>query len=308
VQKVFKMGVKVWTDSTCINFVEDKNAQDKVVVVKEVGCWSDNGRVGGEQFLSLGNGCEKEGIAVHEVGHVLGLLHTMTRYDRDDYMKIVMQNVDPVNIGEFGKVSEELTEVYGRSYDYGSVMHHNELFALPDLNFTPRLTCIITSSSINGHPIMIAIDPYHQRTMGSERISFTDIFVVNERRGCNAKCRNSTSTKCVNEGFPQPRNCSTCICPTAYGGTLCNERARPPGCGEYLVANREKKKTLLFRFGSRSGHNDHFDFCNYMITAPKSTKIKVDLRLLTPAYEFLGCTEGGIEIKAQKNQKLTGYR
>uniref|UniRef100_A0A0K0CZF9 Metalloendopeptidase n=1 Tax=Angiostrongylus cantonensis TaxID=6313 RepID=A0A0K0CZF9_ANGCA len=198
----------------------------------------------------------KEGIAVHEVGHVLGLLHTMTRYDRDDYMKIVMQNVD------VGRFSEELTEVYGRSYDYGSVMHHNELTY-----------------------------PYHQRTMGSERISFTDIFVVNERRGCNAKCRNSTSTKCVNEGFPQPRNCSTCICPTAYGGTLCNERARVRSRGGHQCAVMWRvsceKKTLLFRFGSRSGHNDHFDFCNYMITSVLLLKLRYN---------------------SQKNQKLTVFQ
>uniref|UniRef100_A0A0K0D206 Metalloendopeptidase n=1 Tax=Angiostrongylus cantonensis TaxID=6313 RepID=A0A0K0D206_ANGCA len=155
----------------------------------------------------------QEGSAVHEIGHVLGLFHTMQRHDRDDFIKVVMENVDPLCIKEFEKVMVSYIDVYGLTYDYGSVMHYSDL-----------------RYSRNNRPTMITIDPNHQRTMGSELISFSDIFMVNEHYGCNSsvcdqlavelyisgkkrssleKCNNRTSVKCENEGFPHPRNCST---------------------------------------------------------------------------------------------------
>uniref|UniRef100_A0A158P7N1 Metalloendopeptidase n=1 Tax=Angiostrongylus cantonensis TaxID=6313 RepID=A0A158P7N1_ANGCA len=125
VKKVFKMGVKVWRDSTCIDFVEDKNATDKVIVVGENECWADIARMGGEQFLSL-TWDATVGSAVHEIGHVLGFFHTMCRYDRDSYIKLVTQNINKHAIGNFQKISRNCSDVYGMGYDYGSIMHYDE--------------------------------------------------------------------------------------------------------------------------------------------------------------------------------------
>lgn len=36
-------------------------------------CWSMVGKVGGKQQISLGFGCGFHGIAVHEIGHALGM-------------------------------------------------------------------------------------------------------------------------------------------------------------------------------------------------------------------------------------------
>lgn len=74
-RKLFKDGMKAWSDTTCIDFVEDDNgashtrhqrltdplqqlftALDKVVLIKEPGIFSSIGRLGGDQFLSLGDG------------------------------------------------------------------------------------------------------------------------------------------------------------------------------------------------------------------------------------------------------------
>ncbi|KAE9413477.1 hypothetical protein Angca_007832, partial [Angiostrongylus cantonensis] len=64
----------------------------------------------------------------------------------------------------------------------------------------------------------------HQRTMGFPVISFADIFVINEDYGCNATCDCLTSAMCENGGYPCPRNCSTCTCPSGFGGTLYDQR------------------------------------------------------------------------------------
>ncbi|KAE9420652.1 hypothetical protein Angca_010258, partial [Angiostrongylus cantonensis] len=228
------------------------------------------------------------GSAVHEIGHVLGFFHTMCRYDRDNYIRIAMENVAVDVVYDFDKTSVNYSDVYGLTYDYGSVMHYNEL-----------------SATINQQPTMISLDPHYQKTMGSDLISFSDIFMINEHYGCNAKCNKSTSAKCVNEGFPHPRNCSTCICPSGYGGRLCDRR--PPGCGRDLVAIR-RKQIVNCSLGYGSDLRDQFHFCNYMISVREGRKIEIDVLSISPGYDKPGCINGGIEIKAQKDQKLTGYR
>ena len=45
------------------------------------------------QIVSIGYGCEREGIVLHELMHTLGFFHTNSRPDRDAYVIVYTQNI-----------------------------------------------------------------------------------------------------------------------------------------------------------------------------------------------------------------------
>ncbi|PRD30781.1 UNVERIFIED_CONTAM: Astacin [Trichonephila clavipes] len=87
--------IKNYHDHTCVRFVPKTDQSDYVKIFFGQGCYSQVGRVGGQQLLSLGNGCLYVGTAIHEFGHALGFYHEQSRSDRDDYLTIYLENVLP---------------------------------------------------------------------------------------------------------------------------------------------------------------------------------------------------------------------
>lgn len=57
-------------------------------------CFSYVGKVfEGGQVLSIGVYCDRLAIVEHEILHALGFYHEQSRPDRDDYVKIVFENI-----------------------------------------------------------------------------------------------------------------------------------------------------------------------------------------------------------------------
>ena len=50
-------------------------------------------RGNGPQAISIGKNCDKFGIVVHELGHVVGFWHEHTRPDRDRHVQIIRDNI-----------------------------------------------------------------------------------------------------------------------------------------------------------------------------------------------------------------------
>uniref|UniRef100_A0A0R3PXN2 CUB domain-containing protein n=1 Tax=Angiostrongylus costaricensis TaxID=334426 RepID=A0A0R3PXN2_ANGCS len=229
-RRVFKKAVILWGWETCINFGESfsgeidfksensvllnncptnrfpaKAESDRILVLDSVGCWSHIGRIGGEQFLSLGPGCES-------VCQTIGFLKILFRV----------------------------------------------------------LLVLFVSAN---------------------------------------KCTEGSSAKCENGGFPHPRDCSKCSCPSGYGGKLCNER--PYGCGKTLTAT-ESYQTLNDTVGRwdyhPEGDNDDFYMCNYWIQGPPGSTIEVVLDDYTENLSLDGCVFAGVEIKTLADKRHTGYR
>lgn len=64
------------------------------------------------------------GTPIHEIGHALGLLHEQSRPDRDSFVQLLLQNVQPGAENNFDKWDYVSATTYNVNYDYGSVMHY----------------------------------------------------------------------------------------------------------------------------------------------------------------------------------------
>jgi len=73
--------------------------------------------------INLGAGCTSIGIATHELGHALGMMHEHARADRDEYVEIHWDNIQSGKAGNFFKSSGGDDDLV--PYDLGSLMHYS---------------------------------------------------------------------------------------------------------------------------------------------------------------------------------------
>ncbi|GBM26864.1 Tolloid-like protein 1 [Araneus ventricosus] len=92
---LFKQAMRHWENYTCVQFVEREEHPNYIVFTERpCGCCSFVGKRGnGPQAISIGKNCDKFGIVVHELGHVVGFWHEHTRPDRDKHVQIINKNI-----------------------------------------------------------------------------------------------------------------------------------------------------------------------------------------------------------------------
>ncbi|XP_033211645.1 tolloid-like protein 2 [Belonocnema kinseyi] len=125
---LFKQAMRHWENFTCVKFVERVPREHPNYIVfteRSCGCCSFVGKRGnGPQAISIGKNCDKFGIVVHELGHVVGFWHEHTRPDRDRHVQIIRDNIMSGQEYNFNKLTEEEVNSLGLHYDYDSIMHY----------------------------------------------------------------------------------------------------------------------------------------------------------------------------------------
>ncbi|KAM9723725.1 uncharacterized protein ACNS7B_019030 [Menidia menidia] len=176
---------------TCIDFKPRDSEEYYISFEKRDGCFSFIGRVQPNgQVLSIGRFCDTTDTTEHEILHALGFYHEQSRFDRDNFVTIVLENVLQGKEHNFRKVDSDQSTTHGVPYDYWSVMHYGKDF------FTNG----------NGSTI-ITKDPKFQDVIGQRlEMSTSDVQELNLLYKCNSTisfvmhCSFSNGTMCQMSG------------------------------------------------------------------------------------------------------------
>lgn len=114
----------------CISFgiwpPNSRPTGDYIHIKNQDGCWSYVGKLGGMQEMSLQNpGCMHNGVIMHEMIHALGVDHEQCRADRDDYITVYRENIEPDMYYNFEKVDSRRSSDFGIPYNIRSIMHYS---------------------------------------------------------------------------------------------------------------------------------------------------------------------------------------
>uniref|UniRef100_A0A3Q3FVY3 Metalloendopeptidase n=1 Tax=Kryptolebias marmoratus TaxID=37003 RepID=A0A3Q3FVY3_KRYMA len=170
---------------SCIDF-KTQDLEDYYLSFQKLEwCYSYVGReFTNGQNLSIGIGCDSLVIVEHEILHALGFHHEQSRYDRDDYVKIVLDNILKGHEYNFDTIGSENSTTHGVPYDYWSVMHYGKY----------------AFSNGNGSTV-ITIDPKYQDVIGQKLgMSPRDVQELNLLYKCSKSfmfyCGFSNGTMC----------------------------------------------------------------------------------------------------------------
>uniref|UniRef100_A0A914RSA6 Metalloendopeptidase n=1 Tax=Parascaris equorum TaxID=6256 RepID=A0A914RSA6_PAREQ len=156
---------------TCVRFEKRRHQHDYLYITKGFGCYSQVGRTGGRQEVSLGRGCLFHEIVVHELMHAVGFWHEHSRADRDEYIHIRWENILPGMHSQFNKISAALQDLQGEEYDYRSIMHYDSV-----------------AFSKNGRNTMEAVDEHFTPIIGTAlELSVADVKKVSNFFFCSAE-------------------------------------------------------------------------------------------------------------------------
>lgn len=109
-----------WAEVAQLTFIERTNEANYIYITNGNVNSATVGMVGGRQSLIMSN-WKNKAIILHEIGHSLGMWHEHQRSDRDQYVDILMGNIEDHQKHNF--IARNTTTK--SPYDFQSVMHYS---------------------------------------------------------------------------------------------------------------------------------------------------------------------------------------
>ncbi|KAK0401956.1 hypothetical protein QR680_016065 [Steinernema hermaphroditum] len=192
---VIERAIKFWETETCVTFHKADPKTSKILPV--INFWPGPGcrsRIGRDPFgsqtqnITFGDGCEYYAAGVHEIAHTLGFMHEQSRWDRDNYLRIDMNNVEVNRTHNYNKYEEKENDNYGKQYDYGGIMHYDDkAFALDESKIVMYAKNPDYQMSIGHYPTPRYGDIYEMNKLYSCYVTYVGAD-INQRIMCKPQC------------------------------------------------------------------------------------------------------------------------
>ncbi|GMR60391.1 hypothetical protein PMAYCL1PPCAC_30586, partial [Pristionchus mayeri] len=251
-------------------------------------CSSAMGKIGGVQPLNLANACMRVGTIAHEIAHSLGVFHTQSRSDRDDFVEFEWDNISPEMRHNFNKEELERADIHDIPYEFGSAMHYAEDdFAMNKAKSTLR------AKSPN---------EIYQKSMLGRMPTFLDVLQMNKHLECFERC--TTPITCSNGGVQDVNNCDRCKCPMGWSGSFCDQRP-----ANTIVFNATgQAQVFKHRVGNKNVDMslDYIEML-YLFKAPPGQRVELTPKVLGTQWTN-SCETMGLEVQVKADSRYAGVQ
>ncbi|XP_058065455.1 zinc metalloproteinase nas-14-like [Anopheles bellator] len=126
-QQQILLAMTMISSRSCVRFVTREvptHRQFLNITALPSGCWATLGVNALVNQMNLQtDGCMQLGNIAHQLLHVLGFTHPQSRPDRDYYVRVQHDDIDPDQKDNLASYTQGTIEDFGIPYDYESILH-----------------------------------------------------------------------------------------------------------------------------------------------------------------------------------------